>query len=63
MFFILNDLNTVVQIPEPRCPRILCVEGLADPEDEFKGTVEKHALKGLKFEKIWSEIALLCPQH
>jgi hypothetical protein len=45
---------SLFKIPETAMSEILCVEGLAAPEDEFKGTVEKHGLKGLKFKKIWS---------
>jgi hypothetical protein len=34
---------------------ILTVEGLASPDDEFKPLVERHGLKGLYFEKLWSD--------
>ena len=30
------------------------VEGLASPDDEFKPLVEKHGLKGVRFQKVWS---------
>jgi hypothetical protein len=46
---------TLFKIPETAMSEILCVEGLAAPEDEFKGMVEKHGLKGLKFTKLWSD--------
>jgi hypothetical protein len=45
---------SLFKIPETAMSEILCVEGLVAPEDEFKGAVEKHSLKGLKFKKIWS---------
>ena len=45
---------SLFKIPETAMSEILCVEGLAAPEDEFKGAVEKHGLKGLTFKKIWS---------
>jgi Uma2 family endonuclease len=45
---------SLFKIPETAESEILCVEGLAAPEDEFKGTVEKLGLKGLVFRKIWS---------
>jgi hypothetical protein len=45
---------SLFKIPETAMSEILCVEGLVAREDEFKGTVEKHGLKGLKFKKIWS---------
>jgi hypothetical protein len=46
---------SLFKIPATAMSEVLCVEGLADPNHEFKGTVERHALKGLKFEKIWSD--------
>lgn len=46
---------SLFKIPETAMSEILCVEGLAASEDEFKGAVEKYDLKGLKFEKIWSD--------
>jgi len=45
---------SLFKIPETAMGEILCVEGLTSPEDEFKGTVEKYGLKGLKFKKVWS---------
>jgi hypothetical protein len=45
---------SLFKIPETSLSEVLCVEGLAAPEDEFKGAVEKHGLKGLKFKKIWT---------
>ncbi len=45
---------SLFKIPETATAEVLCVEGLAAPEDEFKGAVEKAGLKGLKFEKIWT---------
>lgn len=45
---------SLFKIPETAMSEVLCVEGLLAPEDEFKGTVEKLGLKGLKFKRIWS---------
>jgi hypothetical protein len=46
---------SLFRIPETRMGEILCVEGLSDPEDEFKATVEKLGLTGLRFKRIWSD--------
>ena len=43
---------SLFKIPETR--EILTVEGLASPDDEFKPLVEKHGLKGLRFDELWS---------
>lgn len=43
------------KIPESSNSEILTVEGLIDPADEFKPTVERLGLEGLKFEEIWSD--------
>jgi hypothetical protein len=45
---------SLFKIPETAMSEVLCVEGLADPFDEFKGRVEKEGLKGLRFKKLWS---------
>jgi hypothetical protein len=45
---------SLFKIPETAMREILCVEGLAAPEAEFKGAVEKHGLKGLNFKQIWT---------
>ncbi|MBI3410899.1 MAG: hypothetical protein HY040_21405 [Planctomycetes bacterium] len=45
---------SLFKIPETAKGEVLCVEGLAAPEDEFKGAVQKHGLKGLVFQKLWS---------
>ena len=45
---------SLFKIPETRHGEILTVEGFASPQDEFKPLVEKHGLKGLRFEKLWS---------
>ncbi len=42
------------KIPETCRSEILTLEGIKDPEDEFKGRVERLGLKGLIFEEIWS---------
>jgi hypothetical protein len=44
---------SVFKLPETGMSEILCVEGLVAAEDEFKGTVEKYGLTGLKFEQLW----------
>ncbi len=46
--------STLFKIPETRRGQLLTVEGVADPEQEFKPTVEKLGLTGLKFEPLWS---------
>ncbi len=46
---------SLFKIPDTRQSEVLCVEGLAAPEDEFKGTVEKLGLTGLIFQKLWSD--------
>jgi len=45
---------SLFKIPETQHAAILTVEGLASPDDEFKPLVEKHGLKGLRFEELWS---------
>jgi hypothetical protein len=45
---------SLFKIPETCMSEILTVEGIASPDDEFKPLVEKHRLKGLRFEKLWS---------
>jgi hypothetical protein len=54
VFHVRRFEYSLFKIPETAVSEILCVEGLGDPEDEFKGTVEKLGLKGVKFEKIWT---------
>ena len=44
---------SLFKIPQTALTEILCVEGLGDPEDDFKGTVERLGLTGLKFIKLW----------
>jgi hypothetical protein len=46
---------SLFKIPQTSIKEVLCVEGLADPEDEFKGAVEKLGLKGFEFRKLWSD--------
>src|SRR5262245_5840556 len=46
---------SLFKIPEQRHGNWFCVEGLAAPDDEFKATVEKHGLTGLRFTKVWSD--------
>jgi hypothetical protein len=50
--------STLFKIPETSAAEILCVTGLKDSEDEFKSRVEKAGLKGLIFERLWSDIEL-----
>jgi hypothetical protein len=45
---------SLFKIPETMSGEILTVEGLVSPDDEFKPLVEKHGLKGLRFEELWS---------
>lgn len=47
--------NSLFSIPETRVNGIIyTVEGIDDPDREFKPLVEKHKLKGLKFREIYS---------
>jgi len=46
--------NSLFKLPETAMSEILCVEGPAALEDEFKGTVEKLGLTGLRFERVWT---------
>ncbi len=43
------------KIPETYRTEILTIEGQKDPDDEFKGRVERLGLKGLVFEELWSD--------
>ena len=47
--------STLFKIPETSAAEILCIAGLKDAEDEFKARVESAGLKGLIFEKLWSD--------
>lgn len=47
--------STIFKIPETAAGDILCVEGLKDPEDEFKAQVEACGFTGLLFDKLWSD--------
>jgi hypothetical protein len=47
--------STLFKIPETAKGEILCLSGVKDPEDEFKAQVESLGLKGLIFERVWSE--------
>ena len=48
--------STLFKIPETASAEMFCISGLKDPEDEFKWQVENSGLKGLVFEKVWSQI-------
>lgn len=43
------------KIPATSKAQILTVEGLADPEGEFKGRVEQCGITGLEFDLLWSD--------
>jgi hypothetical protein len=43
------------KIPETCRGEILTVEGMKDPDDEFKPRVERLGLKGLVFKEIWRD--------
>lgn len=43
------------KIPETCRSDILTVEGSKDPDDEFKGRVERLGLTGLIFDELWSD--------
>lgn len=43
------------KIPETSKSRILTVEGMKDPQDEFKPSIERFGLTGLTFKEIWND--------
>jgi hypothetical protein len=45
--------TTLFKIPETARAEIFVVEGLQDPEDEFRYVVEKEGLEGIIFEEVW----------
>ena len=47
--------SSLFKIPETCNYEILTVEGIKDPDDEFKGRVERLKLKGLIFQELWSD--------
>lgn len=47
--------HSLFKIPQTSLGEIYCVEGLFPPEDDFKATVERHGLTGLRFRKLWSD--------
>jgi hypothetical protein len=46
--------RTLFKIPQTTAGEVLTVEGVWDPEREFKPLVEKHRLSGLLFRPLWS---------
>jgi len=49
------DEPSLFKLQEDRFNRIYCVERERDPETEFKAAVEKHKLKGILFDLLWSD--------
>jgi hypothetical protein len=47
--------SPLFKIPETYRGEVLLVEGLHDPEEEFRYLVEQAGLKGLIFEELWSD--------
>jgi len=47
--------TSLFKTPETARSEVLAVEGLKDPEDEFKYVVEHGNLTGLLFELLWSD--------
>lgn len=45
--------STIFKIPQTRQSEVLVVEGLRDPEEEFRYTVEMAGLQGLLFTELW----------
>lgn len=43
------------KVPDQNSVKIFTHSGRLDPEDEFKGRVEKHGIEGLIFEEVWSD--------
>jgi hypothetical protein len=48
--------STLFKIPETNWGQIYVVEGLLDPEEEFRYVVESHGLEGLLFKEIWNDL-------
>ena len=46
--------SSIFKIPETAKAEILCIEGMKDPEDEFKAQVEAAGFTGLLFDELWS---------
>ena len=46
--------TTLFKIPQTDAAEVLTVEGIGDPNREFKPLVEKHQLSGLLFRPLWS---------
>jgi DNA polymerase-3 subunit delta' len=44
---------SLFKIPETGVGEILCAEWEGNPEKEFKAAVEKHCLKGMRFQLLW----------
>lgn len=49
--------DPLFKIPETCRGEVLTIEGLKDPEDEFKFTVESKGLVGLAFDLLWDSSA------
>ena len=49
------DESALFKIPETHPGEILLVEGLREPEEEFRHVVEQAGLRGLRFEELWHE--------
>lgn len=47
--------STIFKIPEFVRGAVFAIEGIKDPEDEFKHIVEARGLSGLIFQKVWEE--------
>jgi len=45
--------SSIFKIPETRRTTVYCSQGLRVGDDDFKGYVEKHRLRGLKFKEVW----------
>jgi hypothetical protein len=47
--------SPIFKIPETCRAEVLVVEGLLDPEDEFRSVVRRAQLRGLIFEQLWED--------
>ena len=47
--------SPLFKIPETCKSRILTFEGMKDPQDEFKPSIERFGLTGLTFKEIWND--------
>lgn len=47
--------SSLFKIPQTDTVEVLCIEGLLDPEEDFKAIVEHEGWTGLRFEPLWQQ--------